>query len=400
MKNFKQVVSQIGSFGDIKIIRLWKRYAIIIVLCISYVPLYGQYTGNLPSLEQPLDQKYDYKKAMNGQIFSINYTGSTPKDKAIWCLLTGGEERFRVCQNGTVAILGTNGGYASLNFYTGNNYFAGAVHSQNENLSLVGYKTVNMYPRQKSTPTVVFDYAATYMHTSLDFYEGNTNYLKLKSGRNMCPSIINPNDKMMRFGSKNGFGFWANGNVEKDDTPHLRIQSNSITSYTAFKVDKGNAKVVLTSNTDNTSGWIGTESNHGLYIGTNNQSQLFIDNKQIMYIGMTKIEANKIKAELRNKYQLFVYKGILSEDYAIAPKSTWADFVFNNNFKLRPLSDVEKFINANKHLPDVPSAKEVSENGYSQHDMNKVLLQKIEELTLYILEQQKKIETLEAKVQD
>ena len=400
MKKNNYVVSLNHSFADVEKKRLWKRYAIIIVLCISFVPLYGQYTGPLPSLEQPLEQKYDYQRAKNGQIFSVNYAGTTPVDKGIWSLLTGGEERFRVCQNGTVAILGTNGGYASLNFYTGNNYFAGAVHSQNDNLNFVGYKTINMYPRKKSTATVIFDDVATYMHTRLDFYEDNSNYLMLKSGRNKCPSIINPSDKLMRFGSKNGFGFWANGNVEKDDTPHFRIQSNLITSYTAFNVDKGNVKVAVTSNADNTTGWIGTETNNGLNIGTNQQSLFFIDNKQIVYIGMNKAQANQVKAELRNKYQLFVYKGILSEDYAIAPKSTWADFVFNNNFKLRPLSDVEKFVNTNKHLPDVPSAKEVSEKGYSQHDMNKVLLQKIEELTLYILEQQKKIETLEAKVQD
>lgn len=400
MKSFKYVVSLINSFADIKNRRLWKRYAVVILLYVSCVPLYGQYTGNLPELEQPLPDKYDYQRALNGQIFSINYNGSRPIDKGIWSLLTGGEERFRVCQNGTVAILGTNGGYPSLNFYTGNNFFLGAVHSKNENLNLVSYKTIDIFPRQKTTPVVRFDYSTTYMYTGIDFYEGNSNYLKLKSGRNMCPSIINPGDKLMRFGSKNGFGFWANGNVEKDDTPHFKIQSNLITSYTAFNVDKGNVKVAVTSNSDNSTGWIGTETNNGLHIGTNNQSMFFIDNKQDVYIGMTKTQANLVKAELRDKYRLFVYKGILSEDYAIAPKTTWADFVFNSNYKLRPLSEVKKFINTNKHLPDVPSMKEVSENGYSQHDMNRVLLQKIEELTLYILEQQKKIEILEAKAQD
>ena len=53
---------------------------------------------------------------------------------------------------------------------------------------------------------------------------------------------------------------------------------------------------------------------------------------------------------------------------------------------------MESFIAENEHLPDVPSAAQVAEEGYSQHDMNKVLLQKIEELTLYIIKQQKEIE--------
>lgn len=400
MKNFKHIVSLISSFADIKNIRLWKRYAIVIVLYISYVPLYGQYTSNLPALDQPLESKYDYDQANNGQVLSINYNLINPEDKGIWTLFTGQHERFRVCENGTVAIMSRVGGYSSLNFYTANYYFLGAIHSKNENLNLVSYKTIDIFPRQKSTPTVRFDYATTYMYTGLDFYEGDFNYLKFKNGRNMNPSIISPNNKLMRFGSNNGFGFWANGNVEKDDTPHFKIQNNLITSYTAFNVDKGNVKVTINSNTNNTAGWIGTETNNGLHIGTNQQSLFFIDNKQNVYIGMTQTQANQVKTELKNKYQLFVYKGILAEDYAIAPKTTWADFVFNNNFELRPLSEVEKFIDVNKHLPDIPSAKDVSEKGYSQHDMNRMLLQKIEELTLYILEQQKKIEILEAKVQD
>jgi len=101
--------------------------------------------------------------------------------------------------------------------------------------------------------------------------------------------------------------------------------------------------------------------------------------------------------ELKNKYGMFVYKGILSEDYAIAPKSTWADFVFSRNYNLKPLKEVESFIAENEHLPDVPSAAQVAEEGYSQHDMNKVLLQKIEELTLYIIKQQKEIEELKRR---
>ena len=81
----------------------------------------------------------------------------------------------------------------------------------------------------------------------------------------------------------------------------------------------------------------------------------------------------------------------------ISPKSTWADFVFSRNYNLKPLKEVESFIAENEHLPDVPSAAQVAEEGYSQHDMNKVLLQKIEELTLYIIKQQKEIEELKRR---
>ncbi|PXY01808.1 hypothetical protein DF185_03940, partial [Marinifilum breve] len=58
------------------------------------------------------------------------------------------------------------------------------------------------------------------------------------------------------------------------------------------------------------------------------------------------------------------------------------------------LKEVESFIEENKHLPDIPSEKEVLENGIAVGEMNAKLLQKIEELTLYVIEQNKKIEAL------
>ena len=158
--------------------------------------------------------------------------------------------------------------------------------------------------------------------------------------------------------------------------------------------------MVFSTDEMNSAGWLGTSTNNGLCLGTNSTSLFFIDNIQNVYIGMSKLEANKIKQDLRNKYRLFVTKGILSEDFAIAPKSTWADYVFNKDYNLRGLNEVEEFISENNHLPDVPSAKQVADEGYSQHDMNKALLQKIEELTLYVIKQEKKIATLESELEN
>jgi hypothetical protein len=88
----------------------------------------------------------------------------------------------------------------------------------------------------------------------------------------------------------------------------------------------------------------------------------------------------------------------------IVVETGWADFVFNKDYKLRNLEEVENFIEENNHLPDIPSEKEVKENGVQVGEMNAKLLQKIEELTLYMIEQNKetkklieKVETLESK---
>lgn len=86
--------------------------------------------------------------------------------------------------------------------------------------------------------------------------------------------------------------------------------------------------------------------------------------------------------------------------------TTWADYVFEGGYKLPSLKEVEEHIKEKGHLQDIPSAKEVEAKGIDLGNMNKLLLQKIEELTLYMIEQNKvtsqqskQIEELKAKVQ-
>jgi len=72
--------------------------------------------------------------------------------------------------------------------------------------------------------------------------------------------------------------------------------------------------------------------------------------------------------------------------------------VFDKNYRLLTLKEVEEFIKENHHLPDVPSEKEVAENGIDVEEMDGILLKKIEELTLYIIEQNKEIESLKKEI--
>ncbi|WP_417801109.1 hypothetical protein [Tenacibaculum sp.] len=75
--------------------------------------------------------------------------------------------------------------------------------------------------------------------------------------------------------------------------------------------------------------------------------------------------------------------------------SGWSDFVFENEYELPTLKEVENHIKENGHLKDIPSAKEVEKNGFFLGEMDAKLLQKIEELTLYTIEHEKKIKVLE-----
>ena len=92
--------------------------------------------------------------------------------------------------------------------------------------------------------------------------------------------------------------------------------------------------------------------------------------------------------------------GILRAREVIVDANTWADYVFDENYSLMKMNDLENYILQNKHLPDVPSEKEVLENGINVSEMYEVLLKKIEELTLYTIEQQKEIDSLKSKLND
>lgn len=76
--------------------------------------------------------------------------------------------------------------------------------------------------------------------------------------------------------------------------------------------------------------------------------------------------------------------------------NNWADYVFDEHYALPSLADVEKYVNENKHLPGVPSEAEIKKEGVEVGEMNKILMQKVEELTLYIIDQQKQLDALKA----
>ncbi|OQX78737.1 MAG: hypothetical protein B6D61_04800 [Bacteroidetes bacterium 4484_249] len=97
-------------------------------------------------------------------------------------------------------------------------------------------------------------------------------------------------------------------------------------------------------------------------------------------------------------YKLAVAGKIRATEVMVEHEDKWYDYVFDDDYNLSSVKDLENYINKNKHLPDVPSATEVKENGINLGQMNGILLKKIEELTLYMIEQQKEIEELKKMV--
>ena len=88
-------------------------------------------------------------------------------------------------------------------------------------------------------------------------------------------------------------------------------------------------------------------------------------------------------------------EGVIGAREVVVTTDAWADFVFEPDYNLMTLKELEAYIKANKHLPEIPTFAEVKENGISIGEMNAKLLQKIEELTLYILQLEERVSELE-----
>ena len=99
-----------------------------------------------------------------------------------------------------------------------------------------------------------------------------------------------------------------------------------------------------------------------------------------------------------NDYKLAVKGVIRSEEVVVELMTSWPDYVFASDYSLPKLNEVKAFVNKNGHLPGLPSASQVSEEGLGLGDINAKLLEKIEELTLYIIEQEERIQKLEEKL--
>lgn len=98
-----------------------------------------------------------------------------------------------------------------------------------------------------------------------------------------------------------------------------------------------------------------------------------------------------------NEYALAVNGGIISTKVFIKEVNLWPDYVFHDAYPLMPLDALKSYLQENRHLPGVPSESTVIQNGYDLHEMNCVLLEKIEEMTRYLLMLQEEIDTLKSQ---
>lgn len=193
----------------------------------------------------------------------------------------------------------------------------------------------------------------------------------------------------------------GNGNVgigTTNPTATLHLgSSQSSDAWMGFGVDPGNFNNGCSLNV----GYGGTSFGPGatfinarpcssgtprLILATNNLVRMLIDSAGNVGIGTA------------NPQRLLHVAGTIRAE-EILVTSTGADYVFAPGYRLKPLSEVALYIQANHHLPDIPSADEVKKNGMGLGEMEAKLLAKVEELTLHIIQQEKDNQELRAQNQ-
>lgn len=114
---------------------------------------------------------------------------------------------------------------------------------------------------------------------------------------------------------------------------------------------------------------------------------------KVLQNGKVNIGTTTLTAGAHTDYKLSVDGKIVSKKVVVT-LDNWADNVFDADYELKTLAEVEAFIAKEKHLPEIPSEAEVMENGVELGEINMLLLKKVEELTLYMIEMQKEIDDL------
>ena len=160
------------------------------------------------------------------------------------------------------------------------------------------------------------------------------------------------------------------------------------TSWGAYLQVGGNGRTTEYASVAATNGnlHLDSQESHNIYLNHYSKGNTFLNTQSgNVGIGTSNPDPNH-KLEVNGTIKANILK---------SNAHTWPDFVFENNYELPSLKNVEKHIKLKGHLRGIPSTSEIQKNGINLGEMDAKLLQKIEELTLYTIEQEKKIDALE-----
>lgn len=281
------------------------------------------------------------------------------------------------------------------------------TNTPTQKLHLVNGKIFMQDNRANQSPHVIFDApAVNYKQGGLQWHRNgdtmasinyiadpnNANYLKLSVSGNGAGSDIVINST-----GNTGLG---------TSTPDVKFHLYDRLATEVMRLEAEAPLIQLRRRTSAANGFPVTFADVGfiqtsfdnLRIGTNSSNlsgkfvvrvggsdRLFVDASGNVGIGTVNTAAG---------YMLNVGGKAICEELKVQLEGSWPDYVFEKKYNLMPLDKLETFINTNKHLPNIPKASEVATEGIEVGEMQRRMMEKIEELTLYIFELKKEIENI------
>ncbi len=318
----------------------------------------------------------------NGISIKINSNGSTEfaSDYGVAPMYfsNGGVKRMTISDNGNVGF-----GTATPN------YKLDVFEPTSSGLTLASFGTLNNGIAFKVNNDGTTEFVSQASVAPMYFSQGTTKRVAISDNGYFGVGVLRPQQPLDVLGS---------------------IQQSAVTS-SVLKADVTGKLVAATAGTDfvtsgtNTVGTIakfsatGTVANSSITeAAVTNANEVKLNSKSAGYLAVGDFGAGT-PMTVPTGYRLVVQDGILTEKVKVAVRTQgdWADYVFEPNYSLMPLNEVEQFVKENKHLPNVPSADQMVEQGVEVGKTSKMFMEKIEELTLYMIELKKEIEALKAE---
>ena len=251
-----------------------------------------------------------------------------------------------------------------------------------------------MSSAQRSAITSPINGLVVYDNTSERFYMRQNDAWKffidsdywIKSGNDVLNigdsiglNVVNPKERLE-----------VGGNIRALGAKLNNTSGSTEINFLSSDVEKGFIQLTGTNGDNFRLGTVSSNETGKFIVRTNGADRIYVDAGGNVSIGTSAV-ASGFKLSINGK--------AICEELKVQLSGNWPDYVFKKDYNLMTLPQLEQFIKANEHLPNIPKASEVEKSGIEVGDMQKRMMEKIEELTLYIIDLQKQFEEFKRKQQ-
>jgi hypothetical protein len=223
------------------------------------------------------------------------------------------------------------------------------------------------------------------IHTNVIF---DNNEILARDGANSATLTVQNDGGAFKVGSTNRLFVGDNGNVGINTGNPLA----KLDVIGRIRVDQDNEAIGITGNNPYIGLWF-----NDIYRSKIQQltDQLYIHSNDKVHLDGDQIAIGNMLGTA-DGYKLTVTGKIICEELKVELTANWPDYVFADEYQLKPLYELKSFIETNHHLPNIPTAIDVEKEGFEVGEMNRKLLEKVEELTLYVIALQEQIDQLKS----